>query len=90
MNIPGHGEIATLFNLIENEQSPFSISKQGNAALDAAVEKTPSLGKYAEFLRKTLSVRILQKSKNYYSQQKFKTLEKLLTPYVNKSEAAWP
>jgi len=66
-NILGHSEIANLFNLIENEESPFTISKKGKEALDAAVKKTPSLSSYANFLRKTLSVRILQKSKNYYT-----------------------
>jgi hypothetical protein len=43
MNIAGHGEIKTLFDLIENEQSPFNISKLGNEALEAAIKKTPSL-----------------------------------------------
>jgi len=90
-NILGHAEIANLFNLIENEESPFTISKKGKEYLDAAVKKTPSLSSYANFLRKTLSVRILQKSKNYYTNQKFKTLEKLLSPYVEKEGSeAWP
>ena len=56
---PGNPYISQLFNLIESENSPFTISKQGSAALDKAIEVMPNLAKYAPFIRKTLAIRIL-------------------------------
>jgi hypothetical protein len=51
-------EISVLFNLIENEESPFVISKKGKASMDKLC-KNPEFVKYQPFIQKTLSVRIL-------------------------------
>jgi hypothetical protein len=39
--IQGTPEIKTLFDLIETEESPFKISKEGSAALASALVKNP-------------------------------------------------
>lgn len=44
--VQGSPEIKTLFELIENEESPFKISKEGSAALASALTKNPALAKY--------------------------------------------
>ena len=77
--VPGNPHVAELFKLIESESSPFRISKQGSGALSAAIEIMPSLEKYAPLIKKTLAIRILQKSKGFYTSIKFKSLEKLLS-----------
>lgn len=60
MNVVGCPEIATLFKLIEQEESPFAISKQGPAALKKAIEVFPQeLSQYEDLVKKTLAIRIL-------------------------------
>jgi hypothetical protein len=55
-NVTNH--VNDLFELIENEKSPFVIAKKGKIALDA-ICKDQSFSKYKIFIEKTLSVRIL-------------------------------
>ena len=50
--------MAALFDLIEKEQSPFVISKKAKATLES-LQKDEKLSKYATFIAKSLSVRIL-------------------------------
>jgi hypothetical protein len=73
--------VSDLFNLIENEKSPFVISKKGKAALDALCNECPSLIVYKEFIAKTLSVRILQKCKSFYKSMKLSKLMKIISFY---------
>ena len=80
-SVPGYPEIAELFRLLEVEQSPFTISKEGIKALDAIVEKNEDLSQYQPFIKKALAVRILQKSKNFFRNLKFTTLSRLLSFY---------
>ena len=77
--VPGNPNVSELYKLIESEESPFRISKQGSSALDSAIKTMPSLEKYAPLIKKTLAIRILQKSKGFYTSIKFKSLEKLLS-----------
>ena len=75
-------EIQELFRLIEEEESPFTISKRGKQILESIVAtKDTNWTKYREFLIKTLSVRILQKCKNYFKNLKMSTLANLLSFY---------
>lgn len=71
-------EIFDLFNLIENEESPFVISKKGKASLDKICKNKEFL-KYQPFIQKTLSVRILQKCKSFYKTMKLSKLAKMLS-----------
>lgn len=72
---PDHPEIQELFRLIEEEESPFTISKKGREMLDRL---GPQWAQYRPFLVKTLSVRILQKCRNYFKNLKMSTLSNLL------------
>ena len=74
---PEFPDISELFRLIEEEESPFTISKKGKAIIDK-LSKSPEWAKYTEFLIKTLSVRILQKCRNYYKNLKMSTLKGML------------
>jgi hypothetical protein len=74
-------EVQELFRLIEEEESPFTISKKGKAIIDKLVSKDSSWAQYREFLVKTLSVRILQKCRNYFKNLKMSTLKNLLQFY---------
>jgi len=71
-------EISELFNLIENEESPFVISKKGNLCLEK-ICKNPQFVQYKPFIQKTLSVRILQKCKSFYKTMKLSKLAKMLS-----------
>lgn len=51
--------VGELYYLIEHEESPYVISRRGQAALDALCESNPSLLQYKPFIGKTLAVRIL-------------------------------
>jgi len=55
-NVTNH--VNDLFELIENEKSPFVIAKKGKIALEA-ICNDKSFSKYKVFIEKTLSVRIL-------------------------------
>jgi len=70
--------VLKLFDLVEHQESPFKISREGRVALDALIKQDPSLEKYKSFIIKTIAVRILQKCKNYYKNMKFEGLKKLL------------
>lgn len=70
--------VRVLFNLIEHEESPFVISKKGKESLEKLPE---SLSQYRPFIAKTLSVRILQKCKNFYKNMKLSKLQKMLHFY---------
>lgn len=70
--------VLKLFNLIEHQESPFKISRQGREALEALIKQHPSLEMYKPFIIKTIAVRILQKCKNYYKNMKFDGLKKML------------
>ena len=78
-NVVGNPYIATLFKLVEFEESPFKICQQGSEALSKAIEVMPNLQKYAPFIEKTLAIRILQKCKNFFTNIKFASLSKMLT-----------
>ena len=73
--------VSDLFNLIENEKSPFVISKKGKAALEALCKECPSLEVYRDFIAKTLSVRILQKCKSFYKSMKLSKLMNIISFY---------
>ena len=64
--------------MLQREDSPFTISKAGPEALKDLVEALPHLSKYEPFIKKTLAVRILQKSKNFYTKMKFANISKQL------------
>ena len=70
-----------LFNLIENEESPYVISKKGKVVLDSLKKQNQDLGQYHDFIAKTLSVRILQKCKSFYKNMKLSKLLKMLWSY---------
>eukprot|EP00347_Sterkiella_histriomuscorum_P021885 403332425 len=72
-------QIQELFRLIEEEESPFNISKRGKIIIDElmAIPNT-NWSQYKDFIIKTLSVRILQKCKNYFKNLKIQSLSKLL------------
>ena len=79
---PHFPQIQELFNLIEEEESPFTISKRGKALIDELLAvKDTNWSQYKDFIVKTLSVRILQKCKNYFKNLKFNSLSKLLVFY---------
>ena len=42
-NVVGNPYVATLFKLVEFEESPFKISQQGSEALHKAIEVMPNL-----------------------------------------------
>mmetsp|Transcript_15948 Transcript_15948/g.24678 ORF Transcript_15948/g.24678 Transcript_15948/m.24678 type:complete len:474 (-) Transcript_15948:1461-2882(-) len=69
--------IQDLFALMENESSPFIISKKGKAALEA-ICKDERFAIYKPFIAKTLSVRILQKCKTFFKNMKMEKLAKML------------
>lgn len=75
---PEFPEVQELFRLIEDEESPFTISKKGKEIIDKLVGQDKSWAQYKEFLVKTLSVRILQKCRNYFKNLKMSTLKNLL------------
>jgi hypothetical protein len=66
---------------MEDEESPFTLSKQGRVLLDQISTTFPSMSQYKPFLIKTLSVRILQKCRNYFKNLKLSTLKSLLQFY---------
>lgn len=75
-------QIQELFRLIEDEESPFTISRKGKQLLESimAVEGTDWV-KYKAFIAKNLAVRVLQKCKNYFKNMKMSALQKLLVFY---------
>ena len=77
-NVVGNPYVATLFKLVEFEESPFKISQQGSVALQKAIEVMPNLTKYVPFIEKTLAIRILQKCKNFFTNIKFASVMKML------------
>lgn len=79
-------QITELFNLVEQEESPMTISKKGKAALESLFLEFPNLEKYKPFIAKSLSVRILQKCKNFYTNMKMSKLLKLLQFYESVKE----
>jgi hypothetical protein len=75
-------QVQELFRLIEEEESPFTISQKGKKLLDDIVSMpNTNWGKYKTFIVKNLSVRILQKCKNYFKNMKMSALQKLLGFY---------
>ena len=71
-------EVFELFNLIENEESPFVISKKGKASLEKILKNKEFL-RYKPFIQRTLSVRILQKCKSFYKSMKLSKLANMLS-----------
>ena len=55
---PEFPNIQELFRLIEDEESPFVISKKGRVIIDK-ISENETWAQYRDFLVKTLSVRIL-------------------------------
>ena len=79
--VSNNPEVKTLFELIEVEESPFRMSKEGSATIASALQKNPALAKYETGIKKSLAIRILQKSKNFYTNVRFKALTKQLAFY---------
>jgi len=57
--VPQCPEIKSLYKLIETEDSPFKISRQGKDLVDAVVKQFPELKEYKEPLMRTLAIRVL-------------------------------
>jgi hypothetical protein len=74
---PEFPDIQELFRLIEDEESPFTISKKGFAIIEKLSQES-EWKQYRDFLIKTLSIRILQKCRNYFKNLKMSTLKSLL------------
>ena len=68
-------QLAALFKLVEFEESPFKIAKQGPQLLEAVIENFPSMSDYRALIQRILAVRILQKSKAFYTTLNFKTMQ---------------
>jgi D-aminopeptidase len=66
--------VNALFDLIEHEQSPFTISKNGKVAIELLVKEAPHLASYVPFIKRSLSIRILQKCRNFYHNMKLSKL----------------
>lgn len=79
--LPTCPAVASLFKLIEFESSPFAIAKQGPALLKTIIEAFPKLDSYVPLIKRTLAIRILQKSKAFYTTIKFDSLIKQLAFY---------
>lgn len=78
--------VSELFHLIQDEPSPFAISKRGKKALDDLCSTMPHLKQYQELIAKNLSIRILQKCKNYYRNMKMSKLKAMLHFYSSEVE----
>jgi len=78
---PEFPEIQELFRLIEEEESPFTISKKGKEIIEKITASSATWAQYKQFLIKTVSVRILQKCRNYFKNLKMSTLKNLLQFY---------
>lgn len=87
--IAGSPDVKTLFELIEHEESPFKMSKEGAAAIASALAKNPALSKYEACIKRTLAIRILQKSRGFFTNVRFSSLTKQLAFFGtwNKIEA---
>lgn len=72
--MPGCPSIGQLFKLIEFEESPFKIAEQGPELLKQTLETFPELKSYDSLIKRTLAVRIIQKSKAFYTTITFGTL----------------
>lgn len=72
--MPSCPSLGSLFKLIEFEDSPFKIAKQGPDFLQKTLDMFPDLASYSPLIKRTLAVRILQKSKAFYTTLAFKTL----------------
>jgi hypothetical protein len=77
---PDQPDIQELFRLIEDEESPFTISKKAKPIVEK-LSQNKLWSQYRDFLVKTLSVRILQKCRNYFKNLKMSTLKTLLQFY---------
>ena len=70
-----------MFDLVEQEQNPLVLSKKAKVALEK-LKGDEHLSKYSIFIAKSLSVRILQKCTDFYSQMKLsKLISTLPEPY---------
>jgi hypothetical protein len=78
INLRASQHIGELFDLIENENSPFIISKRGKAALDALCIENSAYEMYRSCIERSLSVKIIQKCKNFYKNMKLSKLQTLL------------
>ena len=57
--VSGCPSIGHLFKLIEFEESPFKIAKQGPEFLAKTLETLPELKSYDSLIKRTLAVRII-------------------------------
>mmetsp|Transcript_39824 Transcript_39824/g.38377 ORF Transcript_39824/g.38377 Transcript_39824/m.38377 type:complete len:200 (+) Transcript_39824:1155-1754(+) len=75
-----------LFKLIEEEESPFVISKKGQGLFEKIFKENEELRIYEPFIKKNLSVRILQKCKSFFKNITFDSLKKILVFYKSFQE----
>lgn len=73
-----------MFNLIENEQSPFVISRKGKTAVENL--KDAKITMYRDIIVKNLSLRIIQQCRNFYKNIKLSRLLTFLPFYKTESE----
>lgn len=57
------------------------MSKEGSAAITKAIQNNPALKKYEHCIKKILAIRILEKSKNFFTNVRFAALTKQLSFY---------
>lgn len=81
--IQGCPAIGHLFKLVEFEESPFKIAKDGAEYLNQIINTYPSFVSFVPLIKQTLAVRILQKSKAFYNNLTFSTLQKTLEFFGN-------
>lgn len=74
--------VSQLFNLFQNERSPFAISRKGQTAIENLFKANPEYELYRESLTRALSVRIINACKNFYNNIKISKLLTLL-PFHN-------
>jgi len=65
--MPNCPALGNLFKLIEFEESPFKIAKNGPDYLAQVLKTFPDLEDYSSLIKRILAVRILQKSKAFYT-----------------------
>ena len=63
---------------MEFEESPFKIAKDGAEYLNQIITSYPSFDSFVPLIKHTLAVRVLQKSRAFYNNLTFSTLQKTL------------
>ena len=81
-----NSNVSKLFNLLEGETKTANFAKEAINTLNQIVSSNPQLAKYAEAVKQTIGIRVIEKVGKYYKKVRFEKFRQWMPENITEAE----